>query len=486
MQVQFPAEYEKRMRAQLGQEYEDYVCCFKDPSLGGMRVNTLKLSADLFAQISPYPLTRIPWIKNGYFYPEGLSPAKHPFYYAGLYYLQEPSAMTPASLLPVSPGDFVLDLCAAPGGKSTELAAKLCGSGILVANDISNSRAKALLKNIELFGVKNAVVVSEAPGKLSERFGGFFDKILVDAPCSGEGMFRKSPAIMKNWEQYGTGYYSALQKQILPEAIKMLKPGGKLLYSTCTFSPEEDEGMAAYILDHFPEMELLDALPKENTADISYNGILPGKPEWGVQDGAPRDELKRTVRLWPHKIRGEGHFIALFGKKAEDTYGAESPGSAKILGETRFSREAGVLKLSDGRMLSSESREFLKKVSMPLDRGRIIGREGRLYLLPEGLPDLSGLRVLRHGLLLGEEKKGRFEPSQALAMALKRGEYPETYSMHQDDPDLVRYLKCETLEPKEPLADGYVLVCVGDYPLGWAKLSGGRMKNKYLPGWRMQ
>ena len=123
---------------------------------------------------------------------------------------------------------------------------------------------------------------------------------------------------------------------------------------------------------------------------------------------------------------------------------------------------------------------------MPLDWGRIIGREGRLYLLPDGLPDLSGLRVLRHGLLLGEEKKGRFEPSQALAMALKRGEYPETYSMHQDDPDLVRYLKCETLEPKEPLADGYVLVCVGDYPLGWAKLSGGRMKNKYLPGWRMQ
>lgn len=374
--------------------------------------------------------------------------------------------MTPASLLPISPGDRVLDLCAAPGGKSTELAAKLSGSGLLIANDISNSRAKALLKNIELFGVKNAVVLSEAPAKLAQRFGGYFDKILVDAPCSGEGMFRKSPAIMKNWEQYGTDYYNELQKQILPEAIKMLRPGGMLLYSTCTFSPKEDEGMVQFILDHFDEMELLPALPEQYPEDISYNGFCFGRPDWG-ESGNYREELTRTLRLWPHKISGEGHFIALFHKKAgedgENTYQSAQFTPAK---------------------LSAEAEEFLTMLSFPVDFSRIMEREKRLYLLPQELPDLSGLRLLRQGLLLGEEKKGRFEPSQALAMALKKEEYPWTYSLEEED--VIRYLKCETIESDKDFSGRYILVCAGDYPLGWAKYSGGRLKNKYLPGWRMQ
>lgn len=465
MRLQLPAKYEERMREQLGEEYDDYVRCFEEHCLGGLRVNTLKLSAEEFRAVSPYPLERIPWIANGYFYPDEVSPAKHPFYFGGLYYLQEPSAMTPASLLPVVPGERVLDVCAAPGGKSTELAARLCGKGVLVANDISNSRAKALLKNIELFGVKNAVVVSETPGKLAERFGGYFDKILVDAPCSGEGMFRKSPAIMKNWEQYGTGYYNDLQKQILPEAIKMLRPGGYLLYSTCTFSAEEDEGTVQFVLDHFPEMELVPALPEQAPDGVSYEGIAFGRPEW-TEHGS--EQLKYTLRLWPHRIKGEGHFIALFHKKetasAEATYTAERVRTAK---------------------LSGEAEEFLKRIGFAIDASRIAERDGRLYLLPEGLPELNGLRILRSGLLLGEEKKGRFEPSQALAMALKREEYPNVYAMQPDDPDVIKYLKCETIEPKEALKDGYVLVCAGDYPLGWAKCGKGSLKNKYLPGWRM-
>lgn len=465
MGIQLPAEYEKRVREQLGEEFDDYVQCLKERCMGGLRVNTLKLSAEEFRTVSPYPLERIPWIANGYFYPDEASPAKHPFYFGGLYYLQEPSAMTPASLLPVVPGDRVLDVCAAPGGKSTELAARLGGRGVLIANDISNSRAKALLKNIELFGVKNAVVVSETPGKLAERFGGYFDKILVDAPCSGEGMFRKSPAIMKNWEQYGTGYYNDLQKQILPEAIKMLKPGGYLLYSTCTFSPEEDEGTVQFVLDHFPEMELVPALPEPAPEGVSYGGIAGGRPEW-TEHGA--EQLKYTLRLWPHKIKGEGHFIALLRKKetapAELTYTAGHVRAAK---------------------LSGEAEAFIKKLGFAVDASRIAERDGRLYLLPEGLPVLQGLRILRSGLLLGEEKKGRFEPSQALAMALKKEEYPNVYAMQPDDPDVVRYLKCETIEPRAELADGYVLVCAGDYPLGWAKCNKGNLKNKYLPGWRM-
>lgn len=465
MKMRFPVEYEKRMRLQLGAEYDDYVQCFQNPSFGGLRVNTLKVSPECFPAIFPYPLRRIPWIKNGYFYPEEVSPAKHPFYFAGLYYLQEPSAMTPASLLPVAPGDKVLDLCAAPGGKSTELSARLCGKGVLVANDISNSRAKALLKNIELFGVKNAVVVSEAPGKLAERFSGYFDRILVDAPCSGEGMFRKSPAIMKNWEQYGTGYYGELQKQILPEAVKMLAPGGYLLYSTCTFSPEEDEGTVQFLLEQFPELTLAAALPGNTPEGVCYDGFETGKPEW-VENGT--EALRNTLRLWPHKLSGEGHFIALLQKKqdapVQAAYDPEPIHAAK---------------------LSAEAEEFMEKVGFSFDRADIENRQGRLYLMPDGLPSLSGLRILRSGLLLGEEKKGRFEPSQALAMALKKDEYPEVYSLPADHPDIVRYLKCESITVREALSPGYVLVCAGEYPLGWAKGGCGNLKNKYLPGWRM-
>ena len=214
MKVKLPKLFEDRMKELLKEEYDAYLECFEARHYGGLRVNTLKITPQEYETLSPIELKRVPFIKNGYYYNENEQPAKHPYYYAGLYYLQEPSAMTPASLLPVKPGDKVLDLCAAPGGKSTELAAKLKGEGLLVANDISNSRAKALLKNIEIFGIKNAVVVSEAPEKLEESFSGYFDKILVDAPCSGEGMFRKSPAIMKNWEKYGVEHYNNLQKEI--------------------------------------------------------------------------------------------------------------------------------------------------------------------------------------------------------------------------------------------------------------------------------
>ncbi len=222
LRMKLPELFENRMKELLKEEYEDYLKCFEEKHYSGLRVNTLKITPEEFEQICPFEIKRIPWIENGYYYDaKDVQPARHPYYYAGLYYIQEPSAMTPANLLPITPGDKVLDLCAAPGGKSTELAAKLKGEGILVANDISNSRAKALLKNIELFGVQNAVVVSEAPGKLVQYFEGYFDKILVDAPCSGEGMFRKSSTIMKNWEQYGVDYYNKLQKEIILQAAKI-------------------------------------------------------------------------------------------------------------------------------------------------------------------------------------------------------------------------------------------------------------------------
>jgi len=477
--VELPESFKQRIKEQLKEEYEAYLQSFQEKSRNGLRVNTGKLSAEEFEQISPFVLQEVPWVPNGYIY-EGERPAVHPYYYAGLYYLQEPSAMTPASLLPIKPGDRVLDLCAAPGGKSTELAARLRGEGVLVSNDISNSRAKALLKNLELFGAKNILVVSEAPNKLSEYFTGYFDQILVDAPCSGEGMFRKSPAIMKNWEQYGTEYYHKLQQEILPQAVAMLRPGGYLLYSTCTFSPEENEGSVQEVLDAYPEMKLIAALPEETSGqrvsadEISvsgrrcdYTGFDFGHPEW-IENGS--EELKKTIRLWPHKIAGEGHFIALFRKDPD----IEAVSERKI--KSVMGKHCA---------LSEETEEFLEALKMEIPRERLQIKEERLYLLPELDVDTKGLRLLRSGLFLGEMKKKRFEPSQALACALRKEEYENRYDLSADDPDVIRYLKCESIEIKQPCKDGWVLVTVEGFPLGWGKYSKGSFKNRYLPGWRL-
>ena len=160
--IQLPERFEEKMQCLLGSEFEEYIRCYEEPRYYGLRVNTRKISVEDFLKIAPFPLTPIPWIENGFYYDgEQVAPAKHPYYFAGLYYLQEPSAMTPANRLPVSPGERVLDVCAAPGGKATELGAKLMGEGVLVANDISSSRAKGLLKNLEVFGIGNMLVLSE-------------------------------------------------------------------------------------------------------------------------------------------------------------------------------------------------------------------------------------------------------------------------------------------------------------------------------------
>lgn len=460
--MKLPQTFEIRMRELLGEEYGEYEKSLEEKHYSGLRVNTLKISTEEFERISPFPLTRIPWLKNGYYYEQNEQPARHPYYFAGLYYIQEPSAMTPASLLPITPGDKVLDLCAAPGGKSTELGARLCGRGVLVSNDISNSRAKALLKNIELFGIRNPIIISEAPGKLTDYFTEYFDKILVDAPCSGEGMFRKSPAIMKNWEQYGVGYYNKLQKEIIVQAARMLKPGGYMLYSTCTFSPEENEGTISYLLEQFPEFKVVNPLTETS---VSYEGFSHGRPEWA----GGREELKNCIRLWPHKIKGEGHFIALLQKgDGVITDGGEKPVPGNG-GQAKLTREA---------------EEFLSQVNIPIEEEYLMQKEDRLYLLPKELPNLKGLRLLRQGLLLGEMKKGRFEPSQALACALYPGDYQKVIELSGGSAEVIKYLKCETIEAKSPYGDGYHLITADSYSLGWGKLSGGSLKNKYLPGWR--
>ncbi len=465
--AKLPEQFRNRMLTMLGEEeLSEYEASLSESARSGMRVNRLKCSPDKFRELFDFSLTPIPWIDNGFFYEENATPSKHPYYYGGLYYLQEPSAMTPANLLPIEEGDCVLDLCAAPGGKSTELAAKLNGTGLLICNDISNSRAKALLKNIEVFGVRNAIVASEDSQTLAKHFPEFFDKILVDAPCSGEGMFRKQPAIMKNWEQYGTGYYANLQREILPQAIAMLKPGGTMLYSTCTFSPEEDEEMVQMVLEHFPEMELVDTVPEEKKEEYLSMGFSFGRPDWMQK---PNEEMKKCLRLFPHKLEGEGHFVAMFRKKTE--------GYGGLAGAFR-----GFLPIGK---LPKELCAFLDLCHIPVDRNRIICRGESYYHIPEKTPDLSGLRLLRTGLLLGECKKDRFEPSQALASSLRIGEYDNSYQLDVQDPRVIRYLKCESVDLPEDLPDGYVLLFAGDCSLGFVKKKGCNFKNKYLPGWRL-
>ena len=487
--MNLPKQFEDRMKRLLGDEYKDYLQCFHKPYYGGIRVNTLKLSPEKFEHLSPFSIKKIPWIINGYFCDIDAHPARHPYYHAGLYYVQEPSAMTPASLLPIEPGDMVLDLCAAPGGKSTELGAKLNGEGMLVSNDISNSRAQALLKNIELFGIRNALVLSEAPNKLAEYFPNTFDKILVDAPCSGEGMFRKSPAIMKNWEQYGVEHYNEIQKEIMLFAYRMLKPGGMMLYSTCTFSPEENEGTLAYILKEHPDMHVIEALPnieERNRLGISFDGFDCGKPEWV---NGP-EELMHCVRLWPHKIDGEGHFIALLRKDSENDM-AQNTAHLQSNKEDYKAKSTTTNSYNNNlNSLSDEAKEFLSNI-IPFEnlgeltaQERILIQNERVYLVPECYEDKKGLRTLRQGLLLGEMKKKRFLPSQALANALKSSDYPSVIDLSSKGTEAVSYLKCETLALDTVNPNGWQLISVDGYPLGWGKLTNTTLKNMYQPGWR--
>jgi len=454
--LRLPEKYTERMKVLLGEEeYQEYLKSFEQKNVRGLRVNTLKISPEEFEKISPFSLKKIPWTENGYYYEDDVQPAKHPYYYAGLYYIQEPSAMTPAQLLPVEAGDCVLDVCAAPGGKSTELAAKLKGKGVLVSNDISNSRAKALLKNIELMGVKNAYVVSEIPEKLVAKFAGYFDKILIDAPCSGEGMFRKEPSMVKSWEEHGVEFFEKLQKGIIDSAVKMLKPGGKILYSTCTFSPEEDEGSMKYLLSKNEDFTI------ERPQKV-WHEFAPGHPEW--VDGP--EELKDCIRLWPHKLQGEGHFISLLSKQGEEGR------KANFLGKKKF-------------VMPEEAAEFFSHVTMELPLENCVQVKEKLFCLPDADIDMKGYRVLRSGLYLGDLKKNRFEPSQSLAMALKIEEYDQTVNFSSDDINVRKYLKGETLEFSDNDATGLFLICVDGFPLGWAKANKGKLKNKYHSGWRM-
>ena len=463
--LQLPESFLQEMRELLGDEYDAWEKSYEhNEGFRGLRVNTGKLRPEEFQALSAFSLRAVPWIRNGFYLEEQAQASKHPYYAAGLYYLQEPSAMTPAACLPIKEGDRVLDLCAAPGGKATELAAKLRGTGVLVANDISNSRAKALLKNLELFGAGNILVTSETPERLLTYFEGWFDKILVDAPCSGEGMFRKEPSMVKDWLEKGPDYYADIQRTVVTAAAKLLRPGGQLVYSTCTFSKHENEETIERLIKEEGFTLLPLPLPEEREA----LGFAPGL-----------EACASAARLFPHRLDGEGHFVALLQKNVCSDNSAATLPRHKEKADSK-----GALK-----KLPEEWLDFAKDLHVKWDARCFRLYDGRLYVLPEALTgkNIRSLRFLRTGLYLGEVKQKRFEPSQALAMYLRKEEFALSVDLKADDERVFRYLKGETLDLEDLAArgaKGWCLVCVDGYPLGWGKLANGTLKNKYYPGWR--
>lgn len=418
-------QYLHRLRERLP-DYPAYEACLSLPPYKGLRVNTLKLSAEEFSALSPFSLEPVPWEGAGFYIAEE-KPGRSAYHDAGLFYVQEPSAMCAAPLLDARPGERVLDLCAAPGGKGTQLAQAMQGQGILVLNEKVPSRAKILLQNVERMGIVNAVVTCADPASLEERFAGYFDKVLVDAPCSGEGMLRKEPEAAANWSPENVAMCAARQKKLLDSAARMVREGGRLVYSTCTFAEEEDEENVADFLKRHPAFRLL-----------------------------------RQKKIWPHRERGEGHFAALF----ERADGEEN--SRLRQGKERAERAAVAA-------FSSFAKEFFFRPP----EGRMISFGETLCLVPEELFPLDGLRVLRAGLALGSARSGRFEPAHALALAAKRenlravANYPEE--------EIAAYLRGEEM-PCD--VRGWCAVAVNGYPLGLGKGSGGVLKNHYPKGLR--
>lgn len=490
---QLPEAFMSKMEQLLGAEYPAFLASYDEERWYGLRVNTLKCSVERFLELTSMQLEPVPWASTGFYYREEDRPGKHPYYHAGLYYIQEPSAMAPVELLDVRPGDRVLDLCAAPGGKSTQLASKLEGQGVLVTNDIHPDRIKALVKNIELNGVRNAVILNERPEKLQVPFRGFFDKILIDAPCSGEGMFRKEEEMAKAWQPAWVDRYAGMQRDLLKQAAAMLRPGGIMVYSTCTFSPEENEEMIAEFLRGHAHFEVV-PVPKEH-------GLRPGNPEWVeyVEFGSARAaeaarQVGDTVRLWPHHLHGEGHFVAVLEHRGDSVPAPTKkermqeewfPGKGKFLDKKSFKRQTVV----DLEPFYT----FMKEMAPSIPISNMILHGEYVYVAPEGLPDLSGIRVIRPGWYMGSIRKQRFEPSHALAMGLQREDAQRWISLSTAEGAAIRYLKGETLEMTEEQVEltgeiakkkGYCLVGIDGFPVGWGKWLDGLLKNEYPPGWR--
>lgn len=458
--MKLPEFFEESFKSLMGDvEYQAFKASFDGKRHYGLRVNTLKIQPDDFVKFMDKALEPIPWVPQGFYYPEGESFGRHPGYHGGLYYIQEPSAMMPAQVLSPIPGEKVLDLCAAPGGKTTHLGSQMQNKGLLVANDISPKRIRPLTKNVEFMGLTNTFVVNETPQKLQNIYPEFFDRILLDVPCSGEGMFRKDgEAAVQSYTRTKSTEYVTLQREIVDAAYAMLKPGGTIVYSTCTFNPDEDERNIEFFIKTYDLM--VDRLEP-------VEGFEPSRAKWTESGDV---SLNGGLRLWPHKAKGEGHFVCRLLKKGQksdnvfiepyQTYTSKSVEDA-VQGFHHFVEE-NMNGFIDGIY-------YVKGAS--------------LYRLPPYMERVPAIKWNMVGLYLGEYQKGRFEPSQSLVMASKVEDFKRVIRFNKDDQSIIRYLKGETLFAEGE--KGYTVVCMEDYPLGWAKQETGMLKNLYTKGWRM-
>lgn len=470
-----PQAFLERMRALLGSEFPAFLASYERPPAQGLRANTLKVdTAQLRARL-PFDLEPVPWsqetflIAPGTAPPENVRPGKHPYHAAGLYYLQDPSATAPVELLDPRPGEMILDLSAAPGGKSTHIASRLRRQGMLVANEVVNKRAWELAGNLERWGATNVAITTESPERLAGRWrgsydaGGLFDAVLVDAPCSGEGMFRKGDAARREWTPGLMHACAVRQDAILAQAALLVRPGGRLVYSTCTFAPEEDEGTVARFLRIHPEFSLVEP--------PSRPGFDRGRPEW-LSPELQRPELVRCVRLWPHRSPGEGHFAALLAKRgAIEVPRPLAPPAQRLPRSIQQAYDAFVADTFDVHPAAEQ-----------------ISQSGAyLYARAQGLPDLEGLRYLHPGWWLGEIKGAetrhdRFEPSHALALGVDPATVRRVVEFAVNDGGLHAYLRGENLLHEG--GHGWTLVTVDGFPIGWAKQAGGRLKSHYPKGLR--
>jgi len=443
-----PPEFLKRMQVQLGEEFPQFLDIYTQPVSAGLRINTLKTSVESFTRISPYLLEALPWTQEGFrLLPADphLQPGKHPYHAAGLYYLQDPSAMAVVELLDPQPGEKVLDLSAAPGGKSTHIASRMRGQGLLVANEMHPKRAWDLAENLERWGVRNGVITNEEPQRLADQFGAFFDRVLVDAPCSGEGMFRKSESARKAWSTGLVQSCALRQSHILAQAARLVRPGGVLVYSTCTFSPEENEE----VVEHFLESHPLGTSP-------AYEGM-------------------QSVRLWPQRSAPEGHCVAVLKRVDE----APSPALKPFKNKVSPTALAAFQHFCADNLSPALTDELLPLLHL----------EGAyFYARPRLLPALGSLHLIHPGWWVGELKTGRCEPAHALAMAITPEKARQQVRLEMDAPDLLAYLHGESLNL--PGESGWVLVTIAvdeinsAFPLGWGKRSGEILKNSYPRGLR--
>ena len=459
--MNLPIEFEKKMKAFLGDEWDDFLYSYDNNRFQALRFNTLKVQSHeeimrilMVLEISSDK--RVSWANEAYYFDENVRPGKHPYHEMGLYYIQEPSAMSAAALLAPKPGMRVLDLCAAPGGKSTQLATYLGDSGLLVSNEINTQRSQILSQNIERMGIKNAIVTNEDSFVLASHFPGFFNAIQVDAPCSGEGMFRKLPEAIEQWSMENVAICAARQKEILDNAAVMLKPGGTIVYSTCTFSKEENEDVIEYFLERHPDFT-----------------------------------LEEMERFWPHKVDGEGHFVAkLVRRGCVDTdLKADRKTKKNKNSKNRKNETKPALTKENMKLLSEFLDETISEdMAAWIKNSRLVMFGEQLYRLPDMEVDIKGLKVQRAGLHIGEFKKQRFEPSHSLALALKLSEAKNVVKLTWDDPQTTGFFNGQSVmlsdEQTAECKKGWALVCVDGYPAGWGKVNGAQVKNHYPKGLR--